>query len=52
MIPREEADHMTTIKNPIEHRSNNKHRLIPATLALLALALPSPAPQRTRRNPR
>ena len=36
MIPREEADHMTTIKNPIEHRSNNKHRLIPATLALLA----------------
>ena len=38
MIPREEADHMTTIKNPIEHRSNNKHRLIPATLALLALA--------------
>ena len=39
MIPREEADHMSAIKNSVKHRTENKPPIVPAALAILAVAL-------------
>lgn len=45
MIPREEADHMNAIKNPLKHRSENKRRLVPVALAILAITFACAAVQ-------
>lgn len=43
MIPREKADHMTAAKYPGKNPRENRHRVVPVALAILAIALGSAA---------